>query len=227
METQNLFESLELVKERGLSVIPEVSSIQYNGIDSPILLAQDSSGGCGGMIWKAADVLIEYFIWKKGLVQNLMKDKTAVDIGSGTGLVGLAIAKVFPEVKKILLTDQISMMELMQQNIGLNKLDHLVSANLLNWGEKIPEESELLTADVILASECVYLEVCFIPLIETFLALSKKDTIIYLAYRKRRKADKRFFQLARKKFEIEDVMDDPNREIYNKEGIRLFVLKRK
>ncbi|CAO3699803.1 unnamed protein product [Rhizopus stolonifer] len=227
METPILFDNLELVKEPGQLVAAQVGSTVYSGLDSPILLAQDSSGGCGGMIWKAASVMIEYFIWKKQCSNDFLTDKIVVDIGSGTGLVGLAIAKIYPQVKKVMLTDQIPMMELLIKNIGLNKLDNVVNAKILNWGEAIPEEFELLEADVILASDCVYLEVCFIPLIETFLALSKKETLIYLAYNKRRKADKRFFQLARKKFEIIDVIDDPKREVYNREGIRLFALKRK
>jgi hypothetical protein len=85
-----------------------------------------------------------------------------------------------------------------------------------------------LNADIILASDCIYLEVAFIPLFETMLALTNKDTsVIYLTYRKRRNADKRFFQLARKKFILEDVMEDPKREEYTRKGFRLFCIKRK
>jgi hypothetical protein len=85
-----------------------------------------------------------------------------------------------------------------------------------------------LNADIILASDCIYLEVTFVPLFETLLALTNKDTsVIYLANRKRRKADKRFFQLAKKKFILEDVMEDPKREEYSRMGCRLFCIKRK
>lgn len=86
----------------------------------------------------------------------------------------------------------------------------------------------MLDADVILASDCIYLEIAFIPLIETLFALTEKDTaVIYLANRKRRKGDKRFFQLARKKFVFEEVLDDPLREEYKKQSIQLFCVKRK
>lgn len=79
-----------------------------------------------------------------------------------------------------------------------------------------------------LASDCVYLEIAFIPLIETFFALSEKDSaVIYLTYCKRRKADKKFFQLARKKFIFEEVLEDPRREEYKKKSIQLFIIKRK
>jgi hypothetical protein len=93
-------------------------------------------------------------------------------------------------------------------------------------GEDI--EDSVSNTDVVIASDCIYLEVGFIPLIETFFSLTEnKDTIIYLMYRKRRSADKRFFQMARKKFEFEDIMDDPNREKYIRDGFRLFTVKRK
>ena len=118
------------------------------------------------------------------------------------------------------------MMHLMQENIVLNKLEHLVKASILNWGETI--SPDLLNADVILASDCIYLEIAFVPLIETFFSLThNKETIIYLAYRKRRSADKRFFQMARKKFVFEDIMDDPKRDVYTRNGFRLFCVKRK
>jgi predicted nicotinamide N-methyase len=95
-------------------------------------------------------------------------------------------------------------------------------------GEDIPIDSQLLNADIVLASDCVYLEMAFIPLLETFLALTtNKDTIIYLMYRKRRNADKRFFQMAKKRFEFMDVMDDPRKDVYTRQGFRLFCIKRK
>lgn len=93
-------------------------------------------------------------------------------------------------------------------------------------GEDVAES--LLNTDVVLASDCIYLEVAFIPLIETFFSLTNnQNTVVYLMYRKRRSADKRFFQMARKKFEFEDILDDPNREKYARDGFRLFTVKRK
>lgn len=86
----------------------------------------------------------------------------------------------------------------------------------------------MLNADVILASDCIYLEIAFIPLIETLFALTEKESsVIYLANRKRRKGDKRFFQLARKRFIFEEVLDDPHREEYKKQSIQLFSVRRK
>ncbi|KAI8966969.1 nicotinamide N-methyltransferase-like protein, partial [Mycotypha africana] len=193
-----------------------------------ILLSQDLTNGCGGKIWEAANVMINYFIGKESNGSSLLQNKKIVEVGSGTGLVGLAMAKLCPSIQEMLLTDQLSMMGLLKENITLNKLESTVKAEILNWGEDVP--SHMLDADVILASDCIYLEVAFIPLIETLFALTAQkpnETVIYLAYRKRRSADKRFFQLAKKKFIFEEITDDPQRLEYQKQKLHLFIVRRK
>lgn len=104
---------------------------------------------------------------------------------------------------------------------------YLFIINSITRGEKI-EKPEIANADVIIASDCIYHEEAFPVLLDAFLSLTtNENTIIYLAYRKRRNADKRFFQMAKKKFEFIDIMEDPKREEYTRQGMRLFILKRK
>ncbi|KAI9261912.1 putative methyltransferase-domain-containing protein [Helicostylum pulchrum] len=215
-------------EQREQEVTAHIGKIEIQGLTEPILLSQDLSSGCGGKIWECTQIILEYLAWKREQSQHaLFKDQTIVEIGAGTGLVGLAVAKLCPDIKQMVITDQINMMNLMQENIKLNHLDALVKAKVLNWGEKI-EQPELSNADVILASDCVYHEEAFPVLVDTFLSLTTNEkTIIYLAYRKRRNADKRFFQLAKKKFEFVEVMEDPKREGYTRQGMRLFIVKRK
>ncbi|KAI7871981.1 putative methyltransferase-domain-containing protein [Mucor mucedo] len=213
--------------QREQEVVAHIGAVNFEGLNEPVLLSQDLSGGCGGKIWECAEIIVNYFVWKNGQGEgSLFKDKTIIEIGAGTGLVGLAVAKICPDLKQLIITDQIAMMNLMQENTKLNNLGHLVKPKILNWGEEI--DQEFLEADVILASDCIYMEEAFIPLIETFFALTtNKNAIIYLMYRKRRNADKRFFQMAKKKFEFTDIMDDPNRDVYTRRGFRLFAVKRK
>lgn len=71
-------------------------------------------------------------------------------------------------------------------------------------GEPVPDTIQFVP-DVILASDCVYLEVAFQPLLDSLAAISNKDTDIYMSYKKRRKADKRFFQMARKLFHLTEA----------------------
>ncbi|CAO3644758.1 unnamed protein product [Cunninghamella echinulata] len=188
-----------------------------------IKLLQDVIHGCGGKTWEAAYVMINYILWKEKQT-SFLKDKTVLDLGSGTGLVGLAIAKTCPQLSHMELTDQIPLIGLLEENIKLNELDHKVGASVLNWGE--PND---LKVDIVLASDCVYLEIAFQPLVDTLVTLTDNnhDVQIYLSYRKRRKADKRFFQLLKKKFNIIDVIEDPERVNYSRQSLYLYKLERK
>ncbi|CEP19243.1 hypothetical protein [Parasitella parasitica] len=173
--------------------------------------------------------MVDYFIWKNTeLNGTLFKNQKVVELGSGTGLVGLAVAKICPEIKQMVITDQLPMMSLMQENIRLNHLNKSVTAVVLNWGEAIPHLSEALDADVILASDCIYLEVAFMPLLETFFALTNKpSSVIYLAYKKRRNADKLFFQAAKKKFILTEITEDPKMKVYSRDKSHLYRVTRK
>ncbi|KAI8072714.1 nicotinamide N-methyltransferase-like protein, partial [Gongronella butleri] len=181
----------------------------------------DVSGGCGGKTWPAAYVMINYMVWRYEQDPATLAGKTVIDLGSGTGLVGLALAKGCPSLKHMELTDQEPMMQLMKDNIVLNGLSSNTSASLLDWG--VPHDHKV---DIVLASDCVYLEIAFQPLIDTLIHFTDNNaaTEIYMTYRRRRKADKRFFQLARRHFNVIDIEEDPHRATYKKEGLYLYKL---
>ncbi|KAJ8658874.1 hypothetical protein O0I10_005256 [Lichtheimia ornata] len=226
IDEQDPFGRMTLVESSTPPEYGAIGKVTFELLDTPIELAQDLSGGCGGKIWEAAGVMVDYMLWKQNQTQGLfLQGKKVLELGSGTGLVGLAVAKGCANVDTMVITDQIPMMHLMSQNITLNKLDGRVQAKILDWGE--PISSDIPVPDVILASDCVYLEVAYQPLIDTLVALSNKDTDIYMSYRKRRRANKRFFQMARKKFHLIEVTEDPKREQYTKDGLRLYLMKKK
>jgi hypothetical protein len=59
--------------------------------------------------------------------------------------------------------------------------------------------------DYIIASDCIYLEVAFEPLVQALWELSGENTVTIVGYQKRRKADKRFWKFAQKKFDVTKV----------------------
>lgn len=102
------------------------------------------------------------------------------------------------------------MFELMKKNVVLNGLQGVVEAAILDWGDELPSyakyspESKI---DLVLAADCVYLEAAF-PLLETtLLDLTENDKglEIYMSYKKRRKADSKFFKHMKKNFLFEEV----------------------
>jgi len=115
------------------------------------------------------------------------------------------------------------MLALMQQNIALNGLHGKVEACVYDWGGARPE-SVPAHPDVILAADCVYFEPAFPLLQQTLEELIGPNTICYFCFKKRRRADVQFMKAAKKTLVIEDVLDDPDREVYARENITLYAL---
>ncbi|KAG6866506.1 hypothetical protein C0991_003050 [Blastosporella zonata] len=198
-----------------------------------IALAVDASPGCGGIAWPAGEILSCY-LTKRG--PEFLHGRTILELGSGTGLVGLVAAKLqlrqpsaTHSTPNVWITDQAPLLDIMRRNVHLNDLDNAVAVAELNWG--IPLPPSLPIPDLILAADCVYFEPAFPLLVETLCDLvdagvGEKSTEILFCYKKRRKADKRFFGMLGKAFTWTEVTDDPNKEIYNREAITLLRLFR-
>lgn len=186
-------------------------------LDEPLKIEVDGGAkGCGGHIWPAGDLLARYAINKKfgGKI---------VELGSGTGLTGLALAKANPSAH-VYITDQDMMLPLMENNIQINELQHQVEAKVLDWGEPLPAFCK--DVDVILAADCVYLESAFPLLNQTLLDLTENGAPIFMAYKRRRKADKNFFKKVRKNFDIHEITL-PEYADFKRDSVFLFEMTRK
>ncbi|TFK74502.1 hypothetical protein BDN72DRAFT_759811 [Pluteus cervinus] len=187
-----------------------------------ISLAVDATPGCGGIAWPAGEVLSRYLVYKG---PTYVQSKSILELGSGTGLVGLVAAKL--GCPSVWITDQAPLLDIMNRNIHLNNLSESVKAVELNWGTPIPHPNDSPpNPDLILAADCVYFEPTFPLLVQTLSDLSTSSTEILFCYKKRRKADKRFFTLLKKQFTWEEV-HDPERAIYTREAISLLSLKKR
>jgi len=184
-----------------------------------IAIKVDASPGCGGIAWPAGEVLAKYLAFRG---EEHCTGRSVLELGSGTGLVGLVAGKLGGHVW---ITDQAPLLDIMRTNVELNQLESSVIVSELNWGEPIPVE--IPRPDLILAADCVYFEPAFPLLVQTLSELATEQTEILFCYKKRRKADKRFFTLLRKVFSWKEVEDDPSRETYGREAISLLTLHRK
>jgi len=184
-----------------------------------ISLFMDASPGCGGIAWPAGQILSNYIV-KRG--SEYLQGRTILELGSGTGMVGLVAGKLGA---KVWITDQAPLLGIMRKNVEMNHLESCVTAAELNWGAADPPP-DIPRPDVILAADCVYFEPAFPLLAKTLADLADQSTEVLFCYKKRRKADKRFFVFLKKYFSWEDVTDDPDRAIYNREAISLLRLHR-
>lgn len=201
------------------------TDLSFNRLLSPPLkLHEDLSEGCGGQLWPAGMSLAQYMLtYHKPLV-----GKHIIEIGAGGGLSGLAVAAGCELDTKLLLTDQLPMLALMQKNIGLNSLAHRVSAQVYDWGSK-PAPSFPTTsghADIILAADCVYFEPAFPLLLQTLKDLIGPDTLCYFCFKKRRKADMRFIRDMLRTFTVEEVHYEW-RESDRHDSVFLYEVRRK
>lgn len=116
-------------------------------------------------------------------------------------------------------TDQSNMLPLMQRNLILNNLSaHLIDVKVLDWGS---ESDFVKQPEVLLAADCVYFEPAFPLLLRTLIDLIGPETTCYFCFKKRRHADVKFVKEARRCFVFEDIEDDPDRQIWSKQGIFL------
>lgn len=155
---------------------------------------------------------------------DTLRGKYVLELGSGTGLVGIVAAKLGAD--RVCITDQAPLLETMRSNVALNNVNNIDVAEL-NWGEPIPEHVGV--PDIVLAADCVYFEPAFPLLVQTLtdLASPGSDQEILFCYKKRRKADKRFFTLLKKQFTWTEVDDNPDQPLYSQQAISLLRLQRR
>ncbi|OWP06805.1 hypothetical protein B2J93_8862 [Marssonina coronariae] len=175
-------------------------------LEPPLQLREDLKSGCGGQLWPAGVVLAQHMLRYHRIS---LKHARILELGAGGGLVGLGLAMGCELDHPIYISDQENMVELMRQNIKLNKLQSRVNEMVLNWGDPLPGEIVKEKPNVILAADCVYFEPAFPLLLATLEDLLDlcEESVVYFCFKKRRRADLQFMRNARKKFVVEEVED--------------------
>ncbi|RMZ69467.1 hypothetical protein GMOD_00006282 [Pyrenophora seminiperda CCB06] len=195
-----------------------VSTVDFDGLLSPPLkLEEDLKNGCGGQLWPAGMVLSKYMLRQH---RSDVAGKTIVELGAGGGLVGLAVAIGCNVDTTLHITDQEPMFSLMKRNIVLNNLQDRVRACIYDWGEPTPSDLPA-HPDIILAADCVYFEPAFPLLQHTLQDLISENTVCYFCFKRRRRADLTFMKTARKMFDVNEVDDDLDKEVYSREKLFL------
>ncbi|KAF2399091.1 hypothetical protein EJ06DRAFT_543713 [Trichodelitschia bisporula] len=213
-----------------LTPLPEIktagtTTLSFSGLlNPPLILHEDLQTGCGGQIWPAGEVLATYMLRRH---RDTLMEKTIVELGAGGGLAGLAIALGCGITSPpLLITDQEAMYPLMLKNIALNNLQSRVQPHIYNWGAP-PPPSIPAYPSIILAADCVYFEPAFPLLLSTLQDLLGPSSVCFFCFKKRRKADMHFVKSVRKAFDVREVMDDPDQEVWSRQGLFLYEIRRK
>lgn len=176
----------------------------YIDYGSGVVVQQEKALGKGGLCWDAAFVLAEHLIETKA-IHPASPDTTIVELGAGTGICGLLLAKSV--ACHVEITDLQSLMNLMQRNVDLNfgtqsTKDKLLStedqcilfgegecitrgtceARVLEWGPQPPTQKKY---SIILGADVVASLYDPVALAETIHELSLPDTEVYISYKGR------------------------------------------
>lgn len=147
-----------------------------------------------------------------------------VELGAGGGLVGLAVARGCSVNMPIYITDQESMLPLMEDNIKINGLSPNVRATVLNWGRPLPASIPTHPA-VVLAADCVYFEPAFPLLISTLEQLLGPESVCYFCFKRRRRADMRCIKQIKKIFDVVEIRDYADYDTYARDNLFLYKIK--
>ncbi|KAF6224136.1 hypothetical protein HO133_010710 [Letharia lupina] len=199
--------------------------LAFDGLLCPPLVLQTNETECGGKLWPAGIVLAEYLLRNK---MDEIVGKKIIELGAGSGLVGLALAiglkSTGVRTTTIHLTDgHPPLLSLLQHNIDLNTPNlgnsTTVLPYLLSWGHPISPTIPS-PADILLAADCSYLESNVPLLTATMEALMGNDTVCYFCYKKRRRADKAMIRKLSKLFEVDEIKE------WEKDGVFLYEIKK-
>ncbi len=137
--------------------------------------------------------------------------KNVVDLGCGTGIVGIALASIGA---RVWLTDIGVGVDIARCNTAANTKvisDHSgrVMCQQLDWSDSQPSLTAFPSGsavDFIIACEVVYNNDAFAPLLRVLLSLSSKATFVYLVLRQRHGCDTAaFVHEARAHFAVEEM----------------------
>lgn len=201
-----------------------------SSINSNLVIRQLPSEGLSFQLWPAATSLVNLLdrhcsdptinspLFDLFKVGNQRGRYRILELGSGTGLVGLAAAAILGA--NVTVTDLRHVLPNLQYNIEANAgilevNSGVVNAAALSWGETEEMEAIGRDYDYILASDVVYHDHLYEPLLKTLewflLGNSKEKEIVFvMAHLRRWKKESAFFKKAKKVFDVEVIhTDDP------------------
>ncbi|XP_042495998.1 EEF1A lysine methyltransferase 3 [Macadamia integrifolia] len=196
-------------------------------IKSSVMIRQVPSEGIPFKLWPAAKSLVNHldkyrldpssspltliFSAFSNVSQN--SPLRILELGSGTGLVGITAAATLGA--SVTLTDLPYVVPNLQFNVDANCNTLTLNGGTINvaalrWGEAEDMESIGREFDLLLASDVVYQDHLFDPLLKTLQFYLRNNTVFVMAHLKRwKKKDSVFFKKARKLFDIDMIHSDP------------------
>ncbi|KAJ8764477.1 hypothetical protein K2173_006217 [Erythroxylum novogranatense] len=214
---------------------------QYDlpSIKSMVVIRQLPSQGLSFQLWPAANTLVSLLEQHHRQPENSPLSQTlaafsksggghlkVLELGSGTGLVGIAAAAILGA--NVTVTDLPHVITNLQFNVDANAglltlHGGTVHVAALRWGDTGDVEAVGREFDIVVASDVVYHEHLFEPLLQTLRLLMGLDEkmVFVMAHLRRWKKDSVFFKRARKLFDVEVIhVDKP--QVGSRIGVAVY-----
>ncbi|XP_049917566.1 protein-lysine methyltransferase METTL21D [Epinephelus moara] len=201
---------------------------------STLKLKQCYLGDVGCVVWDAAIVLAKYLETKQfydpSSGVNVWAGSSVVELGAGTGVVGLMAATLGAQVT---VTDLEELQTLLRVNIQENQAlitSGSITAKVLKWGEDVSDFQP--PPHYVLMADCIYYEQSIAPLVESLKLLSGPETCIICCYEQRTegvnpKVERRFFESLHQSFDCEEIPLDKQDPEFSSPDIHILHIRRK
>mmetsp|Transcript_49607 Transcript_49607/g.124737 ORF Transcript_49607/g.124737 Transcript_49607/m.124737 type:complete len:234 (-) Transcript_49607:84-785(-) len=229
-----------------------VRKIQFNGRTLELVHRPSSNDTTGGIVWNAAYVVLRSL--EESLDSIDWSTKTVVDLGSGTGVLGIALTVLGA---KVFLTDLPEQLDLIQTNVLKNCTEEertRAQVLPLTWGESLePFVGGGQRVDYVVCSDLLFCAIrvgCEDSLFECITGLTSRDACgsvappskVLFCYQERiARPEEEFLRRCQQVFSVEETtnlcMDDfqPGEDdedgieslFYSDPEIRLFWFTRK
>lgn len=181
------------IKGREFDVLHQALKIGPNQREIKIQERSEAEKGTGLITWDGAVVLAKYL---EKNVQDVVVGKRILEVGSGTGVAGIAAAFLSP--KHVLLSDLPYALHQLNLNVAaschMEEEKTLVEVAELDWSRKetYPTATQF---DVVIGADVVWLEELVVPLVTALSHLcTPEHTVLILSHQTRTlRADKLLF----------------------------------
>ncbi|KAL7131891.1 hypothetical protein ABFS83_12G035400 [Erythranthe nasuta] len=205
----------------------EQQSYPLHSINSAVVIRQLPSQGLSFQLWPAATTLYTLLDRHRSgdaaqptplsaLLTSPDRRLRILELGSGTGLVGIAAAALLGAT--VTVTDLPRVLPNLQYNVDANAGilaaaggGGTVGVAALAWGDRSHMEAVGVDYDIVLGSDVVYHDNLYEPLLQTlkfFLLESEKRIVFVMAHLKRWKKESAFFKKAKKLFDVDVIHTD-------------------
>lgn len=126
-----------------------------------------SKGTTGLTTWQAGPAMIEWLLHHDG--RSVLGDRTVMELGSGTGLLGMAVCQLFAPRKVFLTDSHEDVLAALHHNVAVNGLEGTarVEVACVDWTAMNDDFLIRAAPDVVVAADIVYDRALFPGLVRT------------------------------------------------------------